>query len=126
MTEAEWAKCKDPDKMLDFLLERTTERKFRLFACACVRRHLDLLQGYRWSGKAVEAAEEFIDGRLTRAQMNRAASALDAAAEDEDLDDPDDGVSTALWHLMNACKAIDGAAWAKGKAAAGCLLTVAA
>ena len=112
--------------MLDFLLDVASERKFRLFAIACVRRHLDLLEEYKWAGKAVDAAEWFVEGRLTQAQMSRAASVFDAASEEEDLDDPADGVSTALWHLMNACKPIDGAAWAKSKAAAGCLAVAAA
>jgi hypothetical protein len=58
--------------------------------------------------------------------MDRAAAKFDSGAEEEDLDDPADGVSTALWHLMNACEAIEGAAWAKSKAAAGCLATVGA
>jgi hypothetical protein len=126
MTESEWVNCNEPDRMLDFLLDRTTERKFRLFACACVRRHADLLKEYKWSGKALEAVERFIDGHLTQDKMNRAASKFDAAVEEEDLDEPADSVSTALWHLMNACKAIEGAAWAKSKAAAHCMAIAAA
>ena len=112
--------------MLDFLLDVASERKFRLFALACVRRHLDLLEEYKWAGKAFDAAERFVEARLTQARMSYAAMIFDAKAEEEDLDDPADTVSTALWHLMNACRAIDGAAWAKSKAAAGCLATAAA
>jgi hypothetical protein len=39
MNEAEWAKCQQPQEMLDFLREsgRANDRKLRLFACACVR-----------------------------------------------------------------------------------------
>src|SRR5687768_9391094 len=103
MTEAEWLKCNDPDRMLDFLDERVPARKLRLFACACVRRHADLLAEYAWSERALRAAERFCDGQITQAQLDRAAETFDAAVEEEDLDDAPDLVSTALWHLMNAC-----------------------
>jgi hypothetical protein len=124
--ESEWLDCNEPDRMLDFLLHRKTQRKFRLFACACARRHADLLKEFKWSTKALEAVERFIDEDLTQAEMNRASSKFDAAVEEEDLDEAADSASTALWHLMNACKAIDGAAWAKSKATAGCAAATAA
>jgi hypothetical protein len=31
MTEAEWLACADPEKMLEFLRGRASERKLRLF-----------------------------------------------------------------------------------------------
>ena len=71
MTEQEWLACNEPDEMLDFLLDQTTERKYRLFALACVRRHADALKDHKWAGKALDAVERFIDGRLTQAQMDR-------------------------------------------------------
>jgi hypothetical protein len=37
MTEAEWEGCTDPMLMRDFLRGRDSERKVRLFACACAR-----------------------------------------------------------------------------------------
>jgi hypothetical protein len=32
VTEAEWQACTDPDKMLEFLRDKASDRKFRLFA----------------------------------------------------------------------------------------------
>ncbi len=62
MTEAEWLACNDPKAMLKFLGDRASERKLRLFACACCRHVWHLLIDER-SRIAVEAAEQLSDGR---------------------------------------------------------------
>ena len=70
MTEQEWRDCGDPQKMLEFLRDngRVSERKLRLFACACARRlwlsltepccHLALLVAVWVSGDASDETEE--------------------------------------------------------------------
>ena len=44
MNEGEWLTAQDPLPMLDFLEGKASERKFRLFACACARRHWGLFR----------------------------------------------------------------------------------
>jgi hypothetical protein len=60
VNETIWLTCADPWDMLVFLRSRRSERKLRLFACACCRRLWQWLSDER-SRKAVEVAERFHD-----------------------------------------------------------------
>jgi hypothetical protein len=63
MTEADWLACEDPQRMLTHLRGKTSERKMRLFICACTR----LLWEWLPVGvmqDAVAAGERHADGVL--------------------------------------------------------------
>jgi hypothetical protein len=70
MTEDQWRTCTDPTPMLEFVRGRASDRKLRLFGCACCRRiwsHLAEKRG-RW---LVEVSERYADGRVTRERRER-------------------------------------------------------
>src|SRR5262249_9643314 len=60
---AAWRACEYPQPMLGYL----SDRKLRLFACACCRRiwHLLVREDSRW---AVETMERYADGRASQAE----------------------------------------------------------
>src|SRR5947209_3207655 len=100
MREAEWLECNDPHDLLDYCRSRSSsrarpwcawlgfssasareqgnglasERKLRLFACACCRWIWPRLTEAR-SRKAVETAEQFADGLTGEAELRRARAA---------------------------------------------------
>src|SRR5688572_10870138 len=65
MTEAEWLECTDPLPMLAFLRDKGTDRKFRLFACACCRSVWRYLG--RASRRAILLGEQMADGPISEA-----------------------------------------------------------
>jgi hypothetical protein len=79
VTEAEWLGCTDPDAMLEYLRGKATERKLRLFACACCRRIWHLLPDEA-SRRAVEVAERYADGQVTEEQLEEAGKRAGWAA----------------------------------------------
>jgi hypothetical protein len=61
MREAGWNNCADLQKMLSFLEEKWSERKSRLFLCACCRRIRRLLSS-RPCGNALDVLERYAEG----------------------------------------------------------------
>jgi hypothetical protein len=70
MNEAEWDACDDPDRMLKLVRDRPSERKLRLFACACCRRVWHLLHPN--SRRAVEVMERYVDGQVGEGERDAA------------------------------------------------------
>lgn len=73
MTGTEWLDCTDPQQMLRHLtgdgtyIGSPSDRKLRLFACACCRQICDKLPTK--SKEAVEMAEKYADGQVTLGQL---------------------------------------------------------
>jgi hypothetical protein len=69
MTEKEWLACTDPAPMLEFLRRKTSDRKMRLWGCACCRRIWGLLSD---TGRmAIEATEAWAVGRVSGGKLDR-------------------------------------------------------
>jgi len=61
MTEADWLAGTDPAPMLQYLGSTASERKLRLWACACARR-VGRLISHELGHKALAVAERYADG----------------------------------------------------------------
>lgn len=83
MREQDWLARTDPKGMVDFVTEKASDRKKRLFTVACCRRIWSLMGDSR-STIAVEVAERFADGLANRRERKTAGDAALAAREDAD------------------------------------------
>jgi hypothetical protein len=61
MKPSTWATCTRPARLLEYLRGRASDRKLRLFACACARSVLRLVADEE-SRSAVSVAERHADG----------------------------------------------------------------
>src|SRR5688500_1854186 len=80
MSEDKWLRAAEPRLLLRVLKNRRTDRKRRLFACACCRRVWPLMMDPR-SRAAVEVAEQYADGRASNEMLEIAFLAAREAAE---------------------------------------------
>ena len=84
MTEQEWLEGSDPEEMLVGLDELgASDRKARLFLCACCRRIWDLFKDERCR-EAVEIAERYADGLASDDEIKEAQEVADVVAEETD------------------------------------------
>ena len=86
MTEHEWLTSAEPAAMLEFLraaaginFYHVSDRKLRLFACACCHTVWHLITDER-SRRAVEVAELFADGKATKEETFHLASSCTTIA----------------------------------------------
>jgi hypothetical protein len=107
MVETEWADCTQIDAMLASARGRGSDRKFRLFAVACLSRvsyllcHPDVL-------RALEAAERFADGAATGEGLRAAAELAMWAGDDSSWHSLES--ASGSWAAAAACYAKDFAA----------------
>jgi hypothetical protein len=66
--EREWLACNDPREMLQFLRDKESDRKLRLFAAACCRCSRQLLRN-KDHRAALELATRFADGQATGEEL---------------------------------------------------------
>jgi hypothetical protein len=71
MTEAEWLACNDLLEMLAHIADAASERRLRLYGCACCQQIESLLTDER-SRRAVEVAEHFAESRARNNELEAA------------------------------------------------------
>jgi hypothetical protein len=72
MTEQEWITCAEPTKMLEFVREKVSKRKWSLYMCGGCRYIAHLFFDPK-SQMAVEVRERYADGQAGQDEMDRAA-----------------------------------------------------
>ncbi len=80
MTDTEWLASADPEALVNFLRGRASDRKLRLFACACCRDIWPYLTE-EVSRRSVEAAEAFADGQASKQELRAAKRAAGAFSD---------------------------------------------
>jgi hypothetical protein len=81
MNETEWQGGADIAAMLDHPEGQLSDRKLRLFACACVRRYWGRLR-YRVPRQAVEMAERLAEGQAEAAEVEEMRENAEMAGAD--------------------------------------------
>jgi hypothetical protein len=71
-----WRSASDAEQLLADLGDRLSERKLRLFACACCR-HLPSVMDDPRNVRAVETAERYADGSTPKRELKKARKAAD-------------------------------------------------
>ncbi|MGF1580179.1 MAG: hypothetical protein ACFCD0_12520 [Gemmataceae bacterium] len=71
MNESLWLNSTNPDDLLEFLLDVTSDRKLRLFACACCRELIHLVTEEHCLA-ALEAAEASADENIDANELHEA------------------------------------------------------
>jgi hypothetical protein len=83
MDEAAWLSCRDPAPMLEFLRDKVSDRKLRLFSCACCRLIWDQIKTAACH-RAVEIGESYADGQVQKKYLKQARSTSSTSMEGAD------------------------------------------
>jgi hypothetical protein len=113
MTEVEWLVCNRPRTLLRFLFGKVSDRKVRLFGCACCRAVWPRLVDER-SRKAVELTERFADDLVGADDMYRALADACVASEEleSSLEDSEyDREGEDRWEAAEMAWKVTAAAW---------------
>ena len=95
MTALRWRKTTDPQPMLEFLGERASDRKLRLFGCACCRRVWHLAKSPKLK-QALTLLENFIEGKAKDSDRGRAHS-LGGQVLQSNLSDGQQCLGAEVW-----------------------------
>jgi len=104
MTEDEWLKCEEPRRAFGFLFRRGSDRKWRLFACACCRTIWDRFPSPR-NRELVAVVEDNPDADFNDPTLHAALR----ASSDVEREFSDDPVYWAAKYLGRGFYKIDAA-----------------
>ena len=119
MTEAEWLACTDPTPMLEYLRGKASNRKLRLFACACCRRVWSLLSD-KYSRKALTIAERYADAEVSEEKLGFAWGDARRSAQVAHRRERETAEASAMWAVSMLCETDIGRALAAVELAARC------
>jgi hypothetical protein len=97
MNEKEWLKCKDPSLMIAYIRRKASDRKLRLFCCACCRQVWQHNKAPKLD-ELLEVAEAHADGAVTERKRER-AHRLSAELE-RSGDNLQDCLAWAVWDVL--------------------------
>jgi hypothetical protein len=101
MTEAEWLASTDPRPMLEFLRGKASERKLRLFAVACCRQDIDLMEN-AFNRLTLEASEDNAEGQVSRKELKAIRRAAWEALDDSEPKAAWEAAGSRAWEAVSA------------------------
>jgi hypothetical protein len=104
MTESDWNSCTDPRPMLEFLQGKVSDRKLRLFGCACCRQVWSLLSD-KYSRKALTTVERYADAEVSGEKLGFAWGDARRAAQVAHRQERQTADATAMWAVALLCEA---------------------
>jgi hypothetical protein len=100
VTEKQWLKSTDPEAMLTHLGARASDRKLRLFACACCRRAWHFVRAKRLP-QLLKILEDVADGLVKDVAREKARDRAYAVADDRRLDDMQQCLGFEIWGALD-------------------------